>query len=268
MITRFTGPTTMCNSNIFDNLTNIGVYTTAPTTYFHFIKNGTSGTFDAMWDETGTTNAAMRVQHTAAGNGSRVLLGVTNYNASANTASAVIGISLNTAGAGGVGVEGAANGTAQIGVLAENQNAVGVTTGWALFANNRAGGVTAWINVSDQRLKKDIVTIPSALDIVKKLRGVNYNFDKAKYPDINLPDGMQWGFLAQEVDAVMPNVVQESVIVGGTKKMDANGKAERTTYNFKALSYSTIIPVLVEGMKEQQKQIEELKEQVKQLLNK
>jgi Chaperone of endosialidase len=156
-----------------------------------------------------------------------------------------------------------ANGPAQIGVYAGNQNTLATTTGWALYANNYAGGLTAWQNVSDRRLKKDIVTINGALDLVKRLRGVNYVFDKEKYPDINLPDGMQWGFVAQELEEVMPNVVRESVIPGGgNKKATPGTKDETNFYKFKTVSYSTVIPVLVEAIKEQQKQIEELQKQL------
>ncbi len=65
-----------------------------------------------------------------------------------------------------------------ISVLA-GSGAVGIGTdspSRKLFVNGSAGGTTSWYNDSDKRLKKNINTIPNALDKVKELRGVNYEW--------------------------------------------------------------------------------------------
>lgn len=243
-----------------------GFYNTAPSAWFHFTPPSVIGNFQSMWDNTLTSDALARWQHTQTTNGSRVLLSVTNYNASAFQAPALMGLSLQTAGSGAVGVQGVANGAAQTGVYAGNQNATGITSGWGLYSNNWAGGVTAWQNVSDGRLKKNVVTISNASSKVKQLRGVEYFFDTDKYGDINLPTEKQYGFIAQEVQNVMPEIVREAVIAGNqNKKADNSFSSENNSYQFKVLSYTYIIPLLVEAIKEQDAKIQLLEKEIQQL---
>jgi hypothetical protein len=94
---------------------------------------------------------------------------------------------------------------------------------------------------SDGRYKKDVETVPNALDDILNLRGVTFDWNRAAWPQKNFPDGPQLGFIAQEVEQVLPQVV-------GT---DANG--------YKSVAYQNVVPVLVEGMKEQDRQLQTLK---------
>ena len=114
---------------------------------------------------------------------------------------------------------------------------------------------------SDSRLKKDVKTIDGALDKVLKLRGVSYYWKNreemaaakgvsADSLDYGYSDKKQLGVIAQELEEVLPELV----------KTDANG--------FKSVDYVSITPVLIEAIKEQQKQIDELKRMVEQLMNK
>lgn len=246
-----------------------GFYTTTPATWFQFAPTAVITNFQTMWDNTLSADALARWQHTNVANGSRVILSVTNYNASAFQTPALMGLSIQTAGTGGVGVQGVANGVGQTGVFAGNQNATGATTGWGFYSNNWAGGVTAWQNVSDGRLKKDVVRISDPIAKIKNLRGVEYYFDTKKYGDINLPENKQYGFIAQEVEQVMPEIVRESIIYGNQdKKADSGMTTELKTYQFKSLSYTYIIPLLVEGMKAQQEKIEALEKEIMELKKK
>jgi hypothetical protein len=96
-----------------------------------------------------------------------------------------------------------------------------------------AGTVTA---NSDERLKKNIETITDALHKVKSLRGVEY--DHKNTGDHCL------GLIAQEVEQVIPQVVYE----------DAQG--------VKSVAYQNIVALLIEAVKDQQRQIDELKRQL------
>jgi cytoskeletal protein CcmA (bactofilin family) len=98
-----------------------------------------------------------------------------------------------------------------------------------------SGNVTAY---SDVRAKENISTIDSALDKVMTLRGVYYT-----RKDISGP--RQVGVIAQEVEAVLPEVVMT----------DSEGK--------KSVAYGNIVALLIEGMKEQQEMIKELKSTIK-----
>ena len=93
---------------------------------------------------------------------------------------------------------------------------------------------------SDIKLKKNIQPVESALDTVEKLRGVHFEWKKSGKEAI--------GFIAQEVEEILPQLVQEA---------DLLGEEDET---FKSLDYVSIIPILVEAIKEQQKEIKELKE--------
>jgi hypothetical protein len=107
------------------------------------------------------------------------------------------------------------------------------------------GGNVQWTNHSDRRLKKDIVYLDAEdnLSKIMSLNGVRYRW-KANDKLLNL------GFIAQEVDDVLPEVVRYDEI-----------------NDIYSMEYSSIIPVLVEGIKEQQQEIELLKEQLEKLKN-
>ena len=98
---------------------------------------------------------------------------------------------------------------------------------------------------SDKKLKTNISTLTDALDKTIKLRGVNFD-----WIDENKPNN-QVGFIAQEVEKVLPEVV---------KNVETLNKENET---HKAVDYAAVVPLLVEAIKEQQKQIDELKELIK-----
>ena len=106
-----------------------------------------------------------------------------------------------------------------------------------------AGDVTAFGSPSDIKLKENIETIDNPIDKVKELRGVTFNYKK---------DGKKsTGLIAQELEKVLPEVVYET--------NDIDNEEDK----FKAVRYGNIVGLLVEAIKEQQKEIDELKEQVK-----
>ena len=94
---------------------------------------------------------------------------------------------------------------------------------------------------SDARYKRNIVPLTRALDSILNLRGVSYEWDKAKFPNQSFGDGEQIGFIAQEIERVFPNLVITA------------------PDGYKAVNYMGVIPVLVEAVKTQQKGIEALK---------
>jgi len=87
------------------------------------------------------------------------------------------------------------------------------------------GDVTAY---SDERLKRNIETINKPIDIVNALRGVKFEKDGRH----------STGVIAQEVEKVLPEVVHT----------DADG--------MKSVAYGNVVGVLIEAIKEQQKQID------------
>ena len=103
---------------------------------------------------------------------------------------------------------------------------------------------------SDERLKDNVKTIDSALEKVKKLRGVEYVWNSTSrkgQKDI--------GVIAQETEKVLPEIVRE-------KKMGLHTDSDE---KFKTVDYEKLTAVLIESVKEQQKQIEELKSEIQEL---
>ena len=93
---------------------------------------------------------------------------------------------------------------------------------------------------SDDRLKKDIVPYIGALDAVLQLEGKSYKWNDhtafSNKPDI--------GLIAQDVEKVIPELVVE----------DDNG--------YKAIAYAKLTTILIEAIKEQNKEIGQLKGEV------
>ncbi|AZZ36448.1 hypothetical protein CIK05_06485 [Bdellovibrio sp. qaytius] len=75
----------------------------------------------------------------------------------------------------------------------------------SLFTNGNASLLGTLSQSSDVRLKRDISSIPNALDAVAKLDGVTYYWKDAKKDP-----GLQVGLIAQEVEKVFPEVVMTS----------------------------------------------------------
>ena len=98
-------------------------------------------------------------------------------------------------------------------------------------------------NASDERLKENITDLTGSLDKIKQLRGVNFT-----WKDSNRGVGNNIGFLAQEVESIIPEVVDD----GGLPN-DENGESP-----MKHVSYEHVVPHLVEAIKELEARVKEL----------
>jgi len=114
-----------------------------------------------------------------------------------------------------------------------------------IASNGNVTGVYGNYHVaSDIRLKKDVVTIPNALEKVLALRGVNF-----KWKDPNQGDELQMGMIAQEAEKVVPEVVHTADDEIGTK----------------AVEYQYLTGLLIEAVKEQNTEIKALEQRIKVL---
>ena len=107
-----------------------------------------------------------------------------------------------------------------------------------------SGNVTAY---SDIAVKTNLEVIPNALEKVCQIHG--YTYDRTDYePDSEgvMPETRQAGVVAQEVEKVLPEVVSGE---------DGN----------KAVAYGNMVSLLIEAIKEQQGQIEDLKQEIQAL---
>jgi hypothetical protein len=110
-------------------------------------------------------------------------------------------------------------------------------------SNNRWAAVYAAngiIQTSDGRLKEDVNDMAYGLDEVAELRPVSFEWRDS--PD----DDIHYGFIAQEVAEVLPEVVEGSGVPGDPLGMN----------------YAEIVPLLVSAVQEQQGQIEDQESQI------
>jgi len=136
-----------------------------------------------------------------------------------------------------------------IGVIQNNAEKFRFSTADNKFHSD--GDVIAFSNtISDKRFKENIVPIDNSLGKVLKLRGVEFDW-KDDYKE----RGHDLGFIAQEVEKVdgLSVLVSEGWNIR-TKKEDV-----------KVVSYEKVVPLLVEAIREQQKQIDDLKKKLEEL---
>ena len=119
------------------------------------------------------------------------------------------------------------------------------------------GDVVAYsTTISDERLKDNVTTIENPLDKIKELRGVEYDWNAG-----SRKGKRDLGLIAQEVEKVIPNIVHEH-----EQPFLNDDEDDKTLY--KTVDYEKMVAVLIEGMKEQQSQIDELKSEINQLKGK
>ena len=110
---------------------------------------------------------------------------------------------------------------------------VGTTSGSDKVTVNGTVSATNFNTTSDATLKTNVETLTGSLDAVNALRGVSFDWIEN--------GGSEVGFIAQEVEEVLPEVVSTN------------------DQGIKSVKYGNMVAVLVEALKEQQAQIDELK---------
>ena len=79
-----------------------------------------------------------------------------------------------------------------------------------------------------------------------------YNYDVARYTAMHLPSGDQYGFVAQEVEKVFPQLVTKAVQPAEYENANKNINKTSDEVTFKAVNYTGLIPILTKAMQEQQ----------------
>jgi hypothetical protein len=127
---------------------------------------------------------------------------------------------------------------------------VGTTSDPGAGAIYATGNITAFF--SDKRLKTVSGKIENALDKVAKLSGVYYTFnDTAKSFGYD-SDEEQVGVIAQEVEAVLPQIVKAAPF-----DLDENNNS-KSGENYKTVQYDKLVPLLIEAINELQAKVKAL----------
>ena len=108
---------------------------------------------------------------------------------------------------------------------------------------------------SDERLKESIELIPNALDKVMSLRGVTYQPNKIA-ESLGYKKQNEVGVLAQDVEKVLPEAVKPAPF---DIMLFENTEISRSGENYKTVQYEKLVPLLIEAIKELNKEIQQLK---------
>lgn len=112
---------------------------------------------------------------------------------------------------------------------------------------------TSYNALSDERLKQKIYTLSGALETINQLRGVSYYWKKDYHATIQESKN-KYGFIAQEIEQILPNIITT-----------CSGESYTGIFEQKSVNYNSIIPWLVEAVKELTKENTELKQKVSSL---
>ena len=126
-----------------------------------------------------------------------------------------------------------------------NSIGVGMAASTTAGRIDAAGDVVAFSS-SDKNFKENIKPIENPIDKIRKISGNTYDW-KAELKDEHGYEGNDVGVIAQEIEEVLPQIVTTR----------DNG--------YKAVKYDRLVALLIEGMKEQQLQIESLRLEVEGL---
>jgi hypothetical protein len=125
--------------------------------------------------------------------------------------------------------------------------------GWKIGTTSSGVEVNGDLNsTSDIRYKKNIEPIDNALEKVQSLKGVTFDWDNDAFPETEHTKKPEFteratGVIAQDVEKVLPEAVREN------------------SDGFKNVAYGNMVGLLIEAIKEQQTQIDELKAEVAEL---
>ncbi len=101
----------------------------------------------------------------------------------------------------------------------------------------------AW-TASDIRWKRNISNLSNILPGIMGLNAVNYDLRTDEFPEMGFESGRQIGLIAQDVENIFPELVRTD------------------NHGYKSVSYEKLSVLLLEGIKEQQRQIDELKKEI------
>jgi hypothetical protein len=113
------------------------------------------------------------------------------------------------------------------------------TSGTGAFTFPTSVTSAAFYYSSDERLKKDINQITGAVDLVNQLEGVSFKWNETNESSI--------GLIAQDVEKIIPEIVT----TGGD--------------GYKSIQYGNLVAVLIEAVKEQQAEIEDLRREIDEI---
>ncbi len=135
-------------------------------------------------------------------------------------------------------------------------SASGGVTNYAVYASGNLAYTGSLINLSDQKFKENIRPIQNALSTVMELKPKSFDYKNNEYEQMNLATGKQYGFIAQELERIIPELVVDAVHPSAEELSDEKTERKGSPINYKGTNYISMIPIIVKAMQEQQQIIE------------
>ncbi|MEP6465763.1 MAG: tail fiber domain-containing protein, partial [Parafilimonas sp.] len=124
---------------------------------------------------------------------------------------------------------------------------------YAVYSNGNLALIGNMYTLSDEKFKTDIKPMQNALDIIKQLQPKTYQFVKAD-KGYTFPKEKQYGLLAQDVQKILPELVQQTAIPKtknwGESRLNVNGKSADEGKAVTLLNYQAFIPLLIKSTQE------------------
>ena len=207
---------------------------------------------------TGTVNQAIVT------NGSGVL-SFSDVQASAATLTAIAALAVTDSN---IIVGNGATWVAETGATARTSLGLGTASdvqfdsfGVGTAASGTTGEIRATNDVtafySDRRLKNISGNIPNSLEKILSLNGVHYTNNEVAHKHGYSNTNRQVGVIAQEVESILPEIVKPAPFDIGQK--EDGSEYSISGENYKTVQYEKLVPLLIEGIKELNKKIEEMK---------
>jgi hypothetical protein len=157
------------------------------------------------------------------------------------------------------GVYGTASGTAgsRYGVYGTTSGTA--TTRYGLYCSGNGAYTGSWSSVSDLKFKQNVQPMEGSLSKLMLLAPKTYEMKTREFEAMNFSEGKQFGFVAQELQEIFPELVSPGVHPGAEKGQEIE---------YLGVDYISMIPILVQAIQEQQKIIESLNQRIEQLENK
>ena len=120
--------------------------------------------------------------------------------------------------------------------------------------------ITATLQISAQEVAQtNVKPINNSLEMVSKLEPVSFNYDKTWVNKLKLPSTSQYGFVGSDAKEAVPGLITIQA------KDYSVGKNASRSATLTKVDYESLIPLLVGSIKEQQKQIDALKLEIRAL---
>ena len=120
--------------------------------------------------------------------------------------------------------------------------------------------VTASLQISAQEVaQNNVKPVTNSLETVAKLQPVSFNYDKGWAERLKISPKQQYGFVGTDAKSAVPEIVT-------IKAKDYTvGKNAYRSATLTKVDYESLIPLLVGSIKEQQQQIDALRQEIQSL---